>query len=68
MKLTFEQETRLTERLVPTTVIPSLENARVAIVHYWFVSHRGGERVARYTNRVAVGVEAVVGQVYGVVE
>jgi len=23
----------------------SLANARVAIVHYWFVSHRGGERV-----------------------
>lgn len=45
MKLTFEQETRLTERFVPTTAIPPLENARVAIVHYWFVSHRGGERV-----------------------
>jgi glycosyltransferase involved in cell wall biosynthesis len=25
---------------------PSLQKARVAIVHYWFVSHRGGERVA----------------------
>src|SRR6202035_4703484 len=45
MKLTFEQETRLTERLIPTTATPSLENARVAIVHYWVVSHRGGERV-----------------------
>jgi glycosyltransferase involved in cell wall biosynthesis len=45
MKLTFEQETRLTDRLSHTTAVPSLENARVAIVHYWFVSHRGGERV-----------------------
>lgn len=25
--------------------IPPLEKARVAIVHYWFRSHRGGERV-----------------------
>jgi glycosyltransferase involved in cell wall biosynthesis len=25
--------------------VRSLANARVAIVHYWFVSHRGGERV-----------------------
>jgi glycosyltransferase involved in cell wall biosynthesis len=45
MKLTFEQETRLTDRVAPVGAIPSLENARVAIVHYWFVSHRGGERV-----------------------
>jgi glycosyltransferase involved in cell wall biosynthesis len=45
MKLTLEQKTRLTARRSPTTAIPTLENARVAIVHYWFVSHRGGERV-----------------------
>jgi glycosyltransferase involved in cell wall biosynthesis len=45
MKLTLEQKTRLTDRRSPTTAIPLLENARVAIVHYWFVSHRGGERV-----------------------
>jgi glycosyltransferase involved in cell wall biosynthesis len=45
MKLTLEQKTRLTDRHSPTTAIPLLENARVAIVHYWFVSHRGGERV-----------------------
>jgi glycosyltransferase involved in cell wall biosynthesis len=30
---------------VAAGAIPSLEKARIAIVHYWFVSHRGGERV-----------------------
>jgi glycosyltransferase involved in cell wall biosynthesis len=27
------------------TAIPSLEKVRIAIVHYWFVNYRGGERV-----------------------
>jgi glycosyltransferase involved in cell wall biosynthesis len=45
MKLTLEQKTRLPDRVSQTTAAPSLEDARVAIVHYWFVSHRGGERV-----------------------
>src|SRR6202030_2913627 len=46
MKITVEQKTESSSgRLSLTTKSPSLENARVAIVHYWFVNHRGGERV-----------------------
>jgi glycosyltransferase involved in cell wall biosynthesis len=30
---------------IPGQAFTSLQNARVAIVHYWFVAHRGGERV-----------------------
>jgi glycosyltransferase involved in cell wall biosynthesis len=45
MKVSLEQQTPITDRLSPATAILSLEKARIAIVHYWFVSHRGGERV-----------------------
>lgn len=39
MSLSVEQHIRVTTAPIP------LERARIAIVHYWFVSHRGGERV-----------------------
>jgi glycosyltransferase involved in cell wall biosynthesis len=46
MKITVEQKTESSSgRLSLTRKSPSLENARIAIVHYWFVNHRGGERV-----------------------
>ena len=45
MKLSVEPETTTSARLAAVGVSPSLEKARIAIVHYWFVSHRGGERV-----------------------
>jgi len=46
MKITVEQKTESSAgRLSLTRQSPSLENARIAIVHYWFVNHRGGERV-----------------------
>jgi glycosyltransferase involved in cell wall biosynthesis len=45
MKLTIETDLRKTAQLADVTSIPPFHNARVAIVHYWFVSHRGGERV-----------------------
>lgn len=35
-------QTGVLARLAP---IPSLAKVRIAIVHYWFASHRGGERV-----------------------
>jgi glycosyltransferase involved in cell wall biosynthesis len=45
MKSSLKPETRLaTHHLALDTATP-LENARIAIVHYWFVAHRGGERV-----------------------
>jgi len=46
MKLSIEQEYQLAApRLRVARPTPSIEKARIAIVHYWFVSHRGGERV-----------------------
>ena len=46
MKLSIEQECQLAApRLRVAGPTPSIEKARIAIVHYWFVSHRGGERV-----------------------
>jgi glycosyltransferase involved in cell wall biosynthesis len=45
MKLTVEPETRTSAPLAVSGVSPSVEKARIAIVHYWFVAHRGGERV-----------------------
>jgi glycosyltransferase involved in cell wall biosynthesis len=45
MKLNVEPEHRTSSPLAVSGISPSLERARVAIVHYWFVSHRGGERV-----------------------
>lgn len=46
-KLSIEAQGREIARSIDTEArqVPPLENARVAIVHYWFVSHRGGERV-----------------------
>ena len=45
MKLSIEKAPQfLVARLRPKPT-PSLEKARIAIVHYWFVNHRGGERV-----------------------
>jgi glycosyltransferase involved in cell wall biosynthesis len=46
MKLSIEHEYQLAApRLRVARPTPSIEKARIAIVHYWFVSHRGGERV-----------------------
>jgi glycosyltransferase involved in cell wall biosynthesis len=45
MKSAIEREKRVTRPYENGGISPSLENARVAIVHYWFVAHRGGERV-----------------------
>jgi glycosyltransferase involved in cell wall biosynthesis len=45
MKLSVEQQVRIAAPHVAASPIPTLENARVAIVHYWFVSRRGGEKV-----------------------
>jgi glycosyltransferase involved in cell wall biosynthesis len=46
MKLSVEQQVPITAMPIGTSPIPPLEEARVAIVHYWFVSRRGGEKVA----------------------
>lgn len=45
MKLVVDQEAAATQAQVALPAIPSLQRARIAIVHYWFVSQRGGERV-----------------------
>jgi len=45
MKLSVEQFVRTVTPHVPADSISSLEKARIAIVHYWFVAQRGGERV-----------------------
>jgi glycosyltransferase involved in cell wall biosynthesis len=45
MKLNAEQEFSKAAQRSAAGNIPPIETARVAIVHYWFVSHRGGERV-----------------------
>jgi glycosyltransferase involved in cell wall biosynthesis len=45
MKLSIQHESSLVDPLPPTNASPSLQNARIAIVHYWFVAQRGGERV-----------------------
>jgi glycosyltransferase involved in cell wall biosynthesis len=45
MKLTLDRESGPSALLSRVRALSSLEHARVAIVHYWFVSHRGGERV-----------------------
>ncbi len=39
------QESPFASPHVRAKAAPSLANARIAIVHYWFVSRRGGERV-----------------------
>jgi glycosyltransferase involved in cell wall biosynthesis len=45
MKSAIEKEPKVTRPYENGGIAPSLENARIAIVHYWFVAHRGGERV-----------------------
>jgi glycosyltransferase involved in cell wall biosynthesis len=45
MKLVVDQDAGLTKARVALLATPSLEKARIAIVHYWFVNQRGGERV-----------------------
>ena len=44
MKLSIETKARGDVRETPADLC-SLKSARIAIVHYWFASHRGGERV-----------------------
>ena len=45
MKSLIAQGRRATRPYANGGIAPPLENARIAIVHYWFVAHRGGERV-----------------------
>ncbi len=45
MKLNVTQETQLATPNMAVGDLRSLAKLRVAIVHYWFVSRRGGERV-----------------------
>jgi glycosyltransferase involved in cell wall biosynthesis len=45
MKLSAPQETQFAAPDIALGDLRSLEKLRVAIVHYWFVSRRGGERV-----------------------
>jgi glycosyltransferase involved in cell wall biosynthesis len=46
MSLSVQQESRFSAPpFLERREIPPLGKARVAIVHYWFVNHRGGERV-----------------------
>jgi glycosyltransferase involved in cell wall biosynthesis len=45
MKLVVNEEAAVTDAQVALPAIPSLQSARIAIVHYWFVNQRGGERV-----------------------
>jgi glycosyltransferase involved in cell wall biosynthesis len=45
MKLSIEQQVRVATPNLADSPIPALEKARIAIVHYWFVSRRGGEKV-----------------------
>jgi glycosyltransferase involved in cell wall biosynthesis len=45
MTADVQHDVRVAPLHVAAKAIPPLEKARVAIVHYWFVAHRGGERV-----------------------
>jgi glycosyltransferase involved in cell wall biosynthesis len=45
MKASIEQQVRIASPQRAGSPVPALEKARVAIVHYWFVSRRGGEKV-----------------------
>jgi len=45
MKLRIEPQARSGAPYAAAELAPSPEKARIAIVHYWFVTHRGGERV-----------------------
>ncbi len=45
MKLSLQPESLLVSPPAVRECPPILENARIAIVHYWFVTYRGGERV-----------------------
>jgi glycosyltransferase involved in cell wall biosynthesis len=52
MKLSIESESLNAARLIVAGRAPSLQKARIAIVHYWFVRHRGGERVVEAMARI----------------
>lgn len=45
MNLTSEQQVPVVRGRVGVARIPALEKARIAIMHYWFLNHRGGEHV-----------------------
>jgi glycosyltransferase involved in cell wall biosynthesis len=45
MKANLQPEPRLAPPVPTMRLAPALKKARIAIVHYWFVAHRGGERV-----------------------
>jgi len=51
MKLTIEPGARSSPRNTRAAMLP-LKNARIAMVHYWFASHRGGERVVEAMARM----------------
>lgn len=45
MSLPIQYEPMTVRETVAQQAIASLQNSRIAIVHYWFVNRRGGERV-----------------------
>jgi glycosyltransferase involved in cell wall biosynthesis len=45
MKFGLEPESCVAASALPASLSLPLAHARIAIVHYWFVSYRGGERV-----------------------
>jgi len=45
MKLSIEKAPQFLAARLRAKPTSSFEKARIAIVHYWFVNHRGGERV-----------------------
>jgi glycosyltransferase involved in cell wall biosynthesis len=45
VRANIQPDPRVAPLRAAANTIPSLQKARVAIVHYWFVAHRGGERV-----------------------
>jgi glycosyltransferase involved in cell wall biosynthesis len=47
MKLLLDQDFTTTHAQIAVPAVPSLEDARIAIVHYWFLNQRGGERVVK---------------------
>jgi glycosyltransferase involved in cell wall biosynthesis len=52
MKSLVGQEAPVTEERIALRGVPSLERARIALVHYWFVNYRGGERVVEEMARL----------------
>jgi glycosyltransferase involved in cell wall biosynthesis len=52
MKLTIEAQPKSAQDQHPLAATQSLQKVRIAIVHYWFVRYRGGERVVEAMARM----------------